>query len=159
MYSCRKIAKALNEKRNAARIHFMWISGNSTPDFRTINNFRGQKLKDHIHYLFAEVVKMLQALEVLSLDIQYIDGTKIESAANKYTFVWRGSVEKNKAKLEERIKKVLGLQLPYWSKSKIAPCKSLKHSNLQGIFFRLHFYIPKPSISQYQIVSCCYSTT
>lgn len=103
VYSCRKIAKALNEN-----IHFMWISGNSTPDFRTINNFRGQKLKHHIHDLFAEVVKMLQELQVLSLDIQYIDGTKIESAANKYTFVWRGSVEKNKAKLEEKIKKVLG---------------------------------------------------
>ena len=52
-----------------------WISGNSTPDFRTINNFRGQKLKHHIHDLFAEVVKMLQELQVLSLDIQYIDGT------------------------------------------------------------------------------------
>jgi transposase len=103
VYSCRKIAKALNEN-----IYFMWISGNSTPDFRTINNFRGQKLKHHIHDLFAEVVKMLQELQVLSLDIQYIDGTKIESAANKYTFVWRGSVEKNKAKLEEKIKKVLG---------------------------------------------------
>lgn len=103
IYSCRKIAKALNEN-----IHFMWISGNSTPDFRTINNFRGQKLKYHIHDLFAEVVKMLQELQVLSLDIQYIDGTKIESAANKYTFVWRGAVEKNKAKLEEKIKKVLG---------------------------------------------------
>lgn len=103
VYSCRKIAKALNEN-----IYFMWISGNSTPDFRTINNFRGQKLKHHIHDLFAEVVKMLQELQVLSLDIQYIDGTKIESAANKYTFVWRGSVEKNKAKLEETIKKVLG---------------------------------------------------
>jgi transposase len=103
VYSCRKIAKALNEN-----IYFMWISGNSTPDFRTINNFRGQKLKHHIHDLFSEVVKMLQELQVLSLDIQYIDGTKIESAANKYTFVWRGSVEKNKAKLEEKIKKVLG---------------------------------------------------
>jgi transposase len=103
IYSCRKIAKALNEN-----IYFMWISGNSVPDFRTINNFRGQKLKHHIHDLFAEVVKMLQELQVLSLDIQYIDGTKIESAANKYTFVWRGSVEKNKAKLEEKIKKVLG---------------------------------------------------
>lgn len=103
VYSCRKIAKALNEN-----IYFMWISGNSTPDFRTINNFRGQKLKHHIHDLFAEVVKMLQELQVLSLDIQYIDGTKIESVANKYTFVWRGSVEKNKAKLEEKIKKVLG---------------------------------------------------
>lgn len=56
-----------------------WISGNSTPDFRTINNFRGQKLKHHIHGLFAEVVKMLQELQVLSLDIQYIDATGMPS--------------------------------------------------------------------------------
>lgn len=51
-----------------------WISGNPTPDFRTIYNFRGQRLKHHIHDLFAEVAKMLQELQVLSFDIQYIDG-------------------------------------------------------------------------------------
>jgi len=37
----------------------MYISGNSTPDFRTINDFRGKILKDSIKTLFAEVVKML----------------------------------------------------------------------------------------------------
>lgn len=37
----------------------------------------------------------------------YIDGTKLESKANKYTFVWRKSVERNKAKLEEKIKVLL----------------------------------------------------
>ena len=42
-----------------------------------------------------------------SLDVQYIDGTKIESAANRYTFVWKGSIEKNKAKLESKIEAVL----------------------------------------------------
>jgi hypothetical protein len=50
---------------------------------------------------------MLNELGCLSLDIQYIDGTKIESVANKYTFVWKKSVEKNKAKLEAKIKSVL----------------------------------------------------
>jgi transcription initiation factor IIE alpha subunit len=39
--------------------------------------------------------------------VQYIDGTKIESAANRYTFVWKRSVEKNKAKLETKINAVL----------------------------------------------------
>jgi hypothetical protein len=34
------------------------------------------------------------------------DGTKIESFANKYTFVWRGSVEKNLAKLIEKAKSI-----------------------------------------------------
>ncbi|SEL58177.1 Transposase [Parapedobacter koreensis] len=102
IYSCRKIEKALQEN-----IHFMWLSGNSTPDFRTINYFRGKRLKGHIQTLFADVVRMLQELGYVSLDIQYIDGTKIESAAGRYTFVWKGSVEKNKAKLEAKIASVL----------------------------------------------------
>ncbi len=41
IYSCRKIEQALHEN-----IHFMWLSGNSTPDYRTINYFRGSVLKD-----------------------------------------------------------------------------------------------------------------
>ena len=85
----------------------MWISECSTPDFRTINYFRGKRLQGEIHRLFAEVVRLLQELNYVSLDIQYIDGTKIEAAANKYTFVWRGSVEKNKVKLEEKLKSVI----------------------------------------------------
>ena len=102
IYSCRRIEKALQEN-----IHFMWLSGNSTPDFRTINYFRGKRLKDTIHRLFAEVVKLVQGLGYVSLDMQYIDGTKIESAANRYSFVWKGPVEKNKARLEQKIQSVL----------------------------------------------------
>jgi transposase len=102
VYSCRKIEKSLQEN-----IHFMWLSGNSTPDYRTINYFRSKRLKAHIHNLFADVVRLLHELKYLSLDVQYIDGTKIESAANRYTFVWKGSVEKNKAKLETKINSVL----------------------------------------------------
>ena len=48
IYSCRKIEKALQEN-----IHFMWLSGNSTPDFRTINDFRGKRLKENIKSLFS----------------------------------------------------------------------------------------------------------
>lgn len=102
VYSCRKIEKALQEN-----IHFMWLSGNSLPDYRTINYFRGKRLKEHIQQLFADVVRMLQELQYVSLNVQYIDGTKIESAANRYSFVWKGSVEKNKAKLEDKIQSVL----------------------------------------------------
>jgi transposase len=102
VYSCRKIGKALNEN-----IHFMFISGNSTPDFRTINDFRSKILKDSIKTLFAEVVKMLVEMGYVSLDVQYIDGTKIEAKSNKYTFVWRKSVEKYKEKLETKINSVL----------------------------------------------------
>jgi transposase len=104
IYSCRKIAKALQEN-----IYFMWLSGNSLPDFRTINRFRGEGLKEDIKELFAQIVVLLQEAGYVSLDIQYIDGTKIESASNRYTFVWRGSVEKYKSKLEDKIRAVLSL--------------------------------------------------
>ncbi len=103
IYSCRKIEKALQEN-----IHFMWLSGNNTPDFRTINNFRGKRLKENIKDLFSGIVLLLQESGYVSLDVQYIDGTEIESASNRYTFVRRGSVEKNKVKLEAKIQAVLG---------------------------------------------------
>lgn len=102
IYSCRKIEKALTEN-----IYFMYISGDSTPDFRTINNFRGNKLKDHIKTLFSELIKILVGMGYISLDVQYIDGTKIEAKSNKYTFVWRKSVEKYKDKLDAKIRTIL----------------------------------------------------
>ncbi len=102
IYSCRRIAKILKEN-----IHFMWLSGNSTPDFRTINDFRGKRLKGKIQKLFSEIVLLMSDLGYVSLEVQYIDGTKIEAASNRYTFVWKGAVEKNKAKLENKIQKVL----------------------------------------------------
>jgi transposase len=102
IYSSRKIARLLEEN-----IHFMWLSGNNTPDFRTINDFRGKRLKGHIDNLFAEMIRLLNELGCVSLDVQYVDGTKIEAVSNKYTFVWKGSVEKNKTKLEEKIQSVL----------------------------------------------------
>ncbi len=103
IYSGRGIERALNEN-----IHFMWLSGMSNPDFRTINRFRSVRLSDgKFDTIFTQVVELLHEEGLVSLNAQYIDGTKIESVSNKYTFVWRGSIEKNKAKLEARIKNVL----------------------------------------------------
>ena len=47
VYSCRKIASQLEQN-----IHYMWLSGDQRPNFRTINNFRSLRLKDNIHGLF-----------------------------------------------------------------------------------------------------------
>jgi hypothetical protein len=38
----------------------MWLSGNSQPDFRTINRFRGESLKEDIKSLFTQIVLLLQ---------------------------------------------------------------------------------------------------
>jgi transposase len=101
-YSCRKIAKAVKEN-----IYFMWLSGGLQPDFRTINDFRGQKLKGSIENLFRQLVEMMLDLELVSLEKQFIDRTKIEANAHKYSFVWKKSVEKNKERLQSKIDVVL----------------------------------------------------
>ena len=102
IYSCRKIEDALKY-----HVHYMWLSGSQTPSFSTINRFRSEHMKDAVNKLFSQVVTLLVDMGQITLEEQYIDGTKIESVANKYTFVWKKTVEKNKAKLEEKIKNIL----------------------------------------------------
>lgn len=102
IYSCRKIADIMHW-----HVHYMWLSGSQFPSWSTINRFRSEHIKDCVNHLFVQVVEMLMDLGQVSLDVQYTDGTKMESVANKYTFVWKKSTEKNKAKLEEKIKGVL----------------------------------------------------
>lgn len=78
------------------------------PDFRTLNRFRSVRLANGVFYsIFTQVVELLTDCGVVSWEQQFIDGTKIESVANRYTFVWRGSVEKNRAKLQQKVHTVL----------------------------------------------------
>lgn len=102
IYSGRQIAKMWKEN-----IIYMWLGGMLIPDFRTINNFRSKRLVGAFESLFTQVVELLVEEGLVRLDVQYIDGTKIESCANKYTFVWKRATETNKAKLEKNVKAVL----------------------------------------------------
>ena len=97
IYSCRKI-----EKQLLRDIHFIWLAGNETPDFITINRFRN-RVKDELNNVFTQLVVLLAERGFVTLDVEYIDGTKIESKSNKYTFVWRKTLEKNRTKLMEKI--------------------------------------------------------
>ena len=101
IYSCRRIESLL--KRD---IHFIYLAGYEQPDFITINRFRN-RVKKEINNIFTQVVLVLAAKGLISLDVEYIDGTKIESKANKYTFVWKRTVEKNRTKLQEQIRTLL----------------------------------------------------
>ena len=98
-YSSRQIAKQCRENVNV-----MWLTGFQQPDFRTINTFRSEKLKDSIEEIFVATVKLLNRSGYVSLEKYFVDGTKIESAANKYTFVWKKAVEKNERKLDEKLR-------------------------------------------------------
>lgn len=79
IYSCHKIERLLRRD-----IHFIWLAGSAKPDFITINRFR-TCLKDEINNIFTRVVLMLCENGLIPLNVEYIDGAKIES----YTFVWK----------------------------------------------------------------------
>jgi transposase len=101
-YSSRQIAKALREN-----IHFMWLSGNNTPDFRTINRFRSSVMKELIDEVFKNVLELLVEEGLVKFENYFLDGTKIEANANRYSYVWKKNVERHKAKLQSKINELL----------------------------------------------------
>ncbi|HOP31613.1 MAG TPA: IS1182 family transposase [Spirochaetota bacterium] len=102
IYSSRNIAKALREN-----INFMWISGNNRPDFRTINRFRSIILKENIEKIFSSVLELLFEKGFVKFENYFLDGTKIEANANKYTFVWGKSTKHYKERLQKQVSELL----------------------------------------------------
>ena len=85
-------------------INFMFLlEGMPAPDHATIARFISLHLSACSRELLANVTSMLYELGEISGKTVFIDGTKIESRANKYTFVWKKSVTKNQARLFEKI--------------------------------------------------------
>lgn len=101
-YTSRRIGKALKEN-----IHFMWISGMSMPNFTTINNFRSKRLKEAVDDVFGSVVEVLIKGGYVKAENVFIDGTKIEANANRYSYIWRKNVERQEEKVKERVKNLL----------------------------------------------------
>ncbi len=99
VYSARHLARACREN-----VLFMWLTGGQKPDFRTINSFRSEKLNGVIQEVLIATAKMLEAKGYIKLENYFVDGTKIESAAGKYTFVWKKATEKNERKMDDKIR-------------------------------------------------------
>lgn len=97
-YSSRKIEQSLTQN-----IHFMWLSGMSYPDHNTINRFRSDRLKGVLKKVFSQVVLLLADSGVITLKEAFLDGTKIEANANRYTFVWGRSITKNKERISKQL--------------------------------------------------------
>ena len=101
IYSSREIELACKTD-----IRFMWILGNDeAPDHSTIARFQNGKLVPVIEDLFYQLVGQLIEMGEVSYSNVFIDGTKIEANANKYTFVWSKAVEKNLKKLDEKMER------------------------------------------------------
>lgn len=102
IYSSRRLAKLLREN-----IHYMWLAGGQRPDFRTLNRFRSSRLKGTIDEVFVALVELLSDAGLIALEESFVDGTKIEAQANRYTFVWGKATKKHRAKLEQKVRALL----------------------------------------------------
>ncbi len=98
IFTSRQIAKALREN-----VNFMWLSGMNRPNFRTINRFRTKVMKAVIDEVFYGIIEQLLEMGLIDLQSYFVDGTKIEANANKYSFVWRKSTQTHKSKLQEKV--------------------------------------------------------
>lgn len=99
LFSSRAIEEACRRD-----ICFMWLLNDEpTPDHSTITRFMDDKLSSEIEDLFYQLINKLYELGEIKFENLFVDGTKIEANANRYTFVWANAVKKNAAKLYQKI--------------------------------------------------------
>ena len=143
IYSSRDIESAC--KRD---INFMYLlEGMPAPDHSTIARFISIHLSHCAKRIMAQVGTILLELGEISGKNIFIDGTKIESVANKYTFVWKKTVSNNMAKLTEKIcifcsecEKLYGIKIVYNNQISLHTLKRLwkklhKLKDDEGIVF------------------------
>ncbi len=100
-YSSRRIEAAAKEN-----IHFMWLAGMSKPDHHTINRFRSERLRNVLREIFTQIVWLLVDTGHVGLREIYTDGTKIESVANRYTFVWGRGIKTSRERIKAQLKEL-----------------------------------------------------
>ncbi|WP_254391754.1 IS1182 family transposase [Terribacillus sp. DMT04] len=98
VFSGRKIESLLQDS-----VRMMWLAQDYQPSYRTINRFRvNPHVKELLRQCFVQFRSQLVQEKVIEEEAIFIDGTKIEANANKFTFVWRKSTEKYSTQLVER---------------------------------------------------------
>lgn len=102
IYSSRGIEKMLTEN-----LPMMWLAALGKPDHRTINLFRSSRLQTMIDELFETMIHELIEQDYIAFENYFLDGTKIEADANKFTFVWKKNAERYLATITEKIRETL----------------------------------------------------
>ena len=100
--SLRAMAKAAQND-----VRLMWLTDETKPSHDTIKRFMEDHLKGNIEELYHEINQYIIGKEKLDMTRLFIDGTKIEANANRYKFVWKGSIEKFRDKLNKKISKII----------------------------------------------------
>lgn len=84
-------------------IRYMYLMDHQKPSYRTFGYFINKVLGDQIETIFNDVNKVIFEKEGVDLNHLYIDGSKFEANANKYSWVWKKATEKSRYRLFEKI--------------------------------------------------------
>lgn len=98
VFSSRKLESACRRD-----VNFRWLlEGHDAPSKSRIAEFRQKRLQGAVEELFCQLAQVLHQMGEVSFDHLFVDGTKLEANANKYSFVWKGSVNKSQAKRDAK---------------------------------------------------------
>ena len=120
IYKTREIERACREN-----VNFMYLlEGRRPPDHNTIARFRKEHLPYAVEDLLNQMVKLLIQHGEISFEESavFIDGTKIEANANRYSFVWKTAVTKRQEKLGKKIAEELPKPLEASGTGIAVPC-------------------------------------
>lgn len=102
IYAARSIESAC--KRD---INFIWLlNGAPAPNYHEIARFRSKRLSECGEELFFQMVEGLKEIGEIKYEHLFVDGTKIEANANKYSFVWKKSTNKFESRVLKKIEEV-----------------------------------------------------
>ena len=96
---------SLRELEDGCRVNlrFMYLMDHETPSYRTFGYFINQVIGASVENIFLDINKKIFEKEGVDLNHVYIDGSKFEANANKYTWVWKKATEKSRYRLFEKI--------------------------------------------------------
>ena len=96
---------SLRELEDECRVNlrFMYLMDRETPSYRTFGYFINRVLGDSVEGLFNGINSAIIKKDHVDLQHLYIDGSKFEANANKYTWVWKKATEKSRYRLYEKI--------------------------------------------------------
>ncbi len=84
----------------------MWLAGMQRPNFNTINRFRSEYFRSILESVFTTLLDFLEAKGYISFTDFFVDGTKIEADAGRYTHVWKKNTQRYKAAVQQRVKQL-----------------------------------------------------
>ena len=129
----------------------MWLlEGNEPSSHQLINDFRKHRLTtDTLEDLFYQLIEKLIESEEIELKHLFIDGTKLEANANRYTFTWKKSIHKQEEKLLEKTK-LLFIQ---FEKQLNLICSFVETDVLRSLQLAIHLMNKEMQLSDIQFVS------